>query len=149
MTIGKFLDQTVTRYQRARRLVLDTYPHPSEVEFRALVREAVQCLANQEKARKVDAPKQPTAAHNLHRAAEALRHNDDRAAVRYIERAKQQLLEEQESYSLDLALTANGVSQDIRAPRKIQTLLRMGTRFQWFQALQIACRLLTTRRIRR
>lgn len=53
-------------------------------------------------------PKQPTAAHNLHWAAEALRHDDDQAAVRYIERAKQQLLEEQEGDPMDLALTAQG-----------------------------------------
>lgn len=130
MTSRDLLVQTVTRYQQARRWVLDTYPQASESEFRALVREAAQRLAHQEPGREGDALKQVVAAYNLHQAAKSLGRNDDRAAVQYIEQAKQ-LLGGPESHSVNLALTTHG------APHEIRSLLITITRFQWLWMLEI------------
>lgn len=60
MHVGELLRLTATRYQKARRLVLEAHPHASEAEFRELVREAVQRLADQEKYLESHDPEQST-----------------------------------------------------------------------------------------
>ncbi len=60
MQIGELLRRTAARYQKARRMVLEAHPHASEAEFRELVREAVQRLADQEKYLESHDPEQST-----------------------------------------------------------------------------------------